>query len=102
VAKFVVYVSNAPGQKSGLTVKSTEADARGAAHELCIALKPTGSKEYDYQEISLPVCAFARAMRDNPEKDPRSSMSQLTPEQFAELELLLEAQERDVSNGKHQ
>jgi hypothetical protein len=96
MSKFVVYVSNAPGHKSGLSVKTTEADARGQVHELCIALKPKGSKEYNYQEISFPVCALARAMKDNPEKDPRYQMSRLTSEQLAELDLLLEAQERAV------
>jgi hypothetical protein len=75
-------------------VKSSEADARGQVHELSVALNPPGSKEYGYQEISSHVCVFARAMRDNPEKDPRRMISGLTPEQFAELVLLLEAQER--------
>jgi hypothetical protein len=94
MSKFVVHVSNAKGHKSGLSVKTSEADARDQVHELCISLKPKGSKKYGYLEISFAVCALARAIKDNPEKDPRYQMAQLTNEQLVELDLLLEVEER--------
>jgi len=61
----------APGQ----SVRLLAAD-QGAVHG------PKDSQEYGYQPISFPVCALARAMRDNPEKDARHLMSRLSEDEL--------------------
>lgn len=75
---FVVFVEE-NRNRSPLCICTTEADARGDVHEIAMAQTPERQQVADvgYVEISRRMTGLARAIKDNPNADPRGQIALL-------------------------
>lgn len=93
---FVVY-HVVQGERVPLSIETTEADARGEAHEVAIARKPQA--EVGYLEIPNRAAALARLRHEG--HDVRGRLADLGyPEEFEAFELYLEAKVNGVWDSR--
>ena len=94
--EFIVWVSDDAGaHKRSVDLKTVEADAIATTHELAIALKPRGGKEYGVMEIDFDVSVLVRAIKASPDKDLRHQLAKFSEAQHEQFRLLLNWESRD-------